>query len=109
MTKQSKNVTKRSLVNFLEYQGFSIADAEKAVNSLLDCMRTNLIQGNTIQLNRIGVICPLIKKGKAEELFGKKVQTKDRIKLKIKTSRTLHSRYKNRQLSEKSAEIRGIL
>lgn len=72
-------------------------------------MRENLLEGNDVQLARIGTIKPTIKKAGEEELFGKVVETKDRITLKVVTSRTLNSGYEQRKVKEKESDIRGIL
>ena len=106
----SKTLNKQSLVNHLEHEGFTVSDAEKAVSALLEYMRANLEKGNSVNLPRIGKITPFCKKAGKEVLFGKMVDTKERIKLKITASQTLSEAYQDRMDSKETSDtIRGLL
>lgn len=104
----SNNITKRNIVNRLVSEGFSFEAANKAVNAMLACMRESLVEGKSVQLHKIATIKPELREGEVSVIFGKEVQTHDRVKLKIETSRTLHTSYEQKRKADLATSLKSL-
>jgi len=89
---EKDTITKKKISNELsESYGFTQAFAMQIVNSVLDYMRNNLVEGNRIELHDLGVFLPVVRKEKKARNIktGDTVIVPERNTIKFKPSKKL--------------------
>ena len=101
-------IGKQQMILHLQESGYSKNEAEKIVDSLLELIQSNLIQGNKVTLKNIGTLAGEIKKKEQVKKFGKTLNYPNRIKIKFTQSRVIQNIFLNGTKKLKLTELKNL-